>query len=64
MHANVGTTDRAVRVVVGLLLLSMLVFVDGPNRWWGLFGLLPLATALLRWCPAYLPLGITTTKSD
>ena len=63
MHANVGPTDRAVRVVVGVLLLSLLVFVDGPNRWWGLLGLIPIATALLRRCPAYLPFGINTTRS-
>ena len=64
MRANVGPTDRAVRIVVGLLLLSVILFVDGPNRWWGLLGLIPLATAWLRWCPAYLPLGIRTTKPE
>jgi len=64
MSANVGPTDRAVRIVVGLLLLSAILFVDGPNRWWGLLGLVPLTTAWLRWCPAYVPLGIRTTKPE
>ena len=48
---NVGNIDRALRVIVGLGLLS-LVFV-GPQSLWGLVGLVPLATAALGFCPAY-----------
>ena len=64
MTANVGSLDRAVRIVIGLALLSLLYYVDGPNRWWGLIGLMPLGTALFRWCPAYTPFGISTAKAD
>jgi hypothetical protein len=60
MQSNVGNPDRAVRIVVGLALLSMIIFLDGSARWWGLVGLLPLAKGILRWCPAYLPFGIRT----
>jgi Protein of unknown function (DUF2892) len=64
MTANVGSLDRAVRIVIGLALLSLLYYVDGPNRWWGLIGLMPLGTALFRWCPAYTPFGISTAKVE
>jgi hypothetical protein len=29
-------------------------------RWLGLIGLVPLATGLFRWCPAYVLLGMNT----
>lgn len=60
---NVGTIDRALRVIVGLVLLS-LVFI-GPQTWWGLIGLVPLATGLISWCPAYTLFRIKTLgRSD
>ena len=62
MEANVGGVDRIVRIVVGLALLSLLFVLEGNARWWGLLGLVPLATGLLRWCPAYLPFGIKTCR--
>jgi hypothetical protein len=37
--------------------------LDGDSRWWGLVGLVPLATGTLGWCPAYLPFGIKTCKT-
>ena len=64
MQANVGGIDRALRVVVGLGLLSLLVFVQGDAKWWGLIGLVPLFTALTRWCPAYALLGIKTCSTS
>lgn len=58
MNANVGGIDRVLRIVVGLVLLS-LVFV-GPKTLWGLVGLVPLATGFMRFCPVYPLLGINT----
>ena len=34
------------------------------NSWWGLVGILPILTAIVRFCPAYLPLGINTCGTD
>lgn len=48
---NVGTVDRIIRLVLGLVLLS-LVFV-GPQTPWGWIGLAPLITALISFCPFY-----------
>ena len=56
MNTNIGPTDRLLRIVVGIALLS-LVFV-GPHTAWGWLGLVPLATGLLRFCPLYTVLGI------
>jgi Protein of unknown function (DUF2892) len=56
MNTNIGPTDRLLRIVVGIALLS-LVFV-GPHTAWGWLGLVPLATGLLRFCPLYTLLGI------
>ncbi len=58
MPLNVGTVDRVFRVILGLVLLS-LVFI-GPQTYWGLIGIIPLATALFGYCPAYSLLGIRT----
>ena len=63
MERNVGGVYRGIRIVGGLALLSLVVLLDGPARWWGLVGLLPLATGALGWCPAYLPFGIRTCKA-
>ncbi len=58
MTKNEGTIDRALRVIVGLVLLS-LVFI-GPQTMWGLIGIVPLATGLIGNCPLYSILGINT----
>ncbi|WP_405225537.1 MULTISPECIES: YgaP family membrane protein [Lentisalinibacter] len=59
---NEGTVDRGVRVTAGLVLLS-LVFI-GPQTPWGWIGLVPLATGLIGWCPAYSLFGIRTCKTE
>lgn len=60
MNTNVGGIDRALRIGGGLALLALLFVLDGGERWWGLVGLVPLATGLAGWCPVYPLLGINT----
>jgi hypothetical protein len=60
MKQNVGSIDRAIRAIVGIGLIS-LVFV-GPQTVWGWIGVVPLATAIIGWCPPYALLGINTCK--
>lgn len=55
---NEGTLDRALRVIAGIVLIS-LVFV-GPQTPWGWLGIVPLATGLIGSCPLYSLLGINT----
>lgn len=61
MKANVGSTDRSIRIVLGLIIIGWGVM---NANWLGAIGLVPLATAFMRWCPAYLPFGISTCKTE
>lgn len=58
MNPNVGTVDKVVRIVIGVGLIS-LVFV-GPQTPWGWIGIIPIATALVSWCPLYKIIGVNT----
>ena len=62
MKRNVGTIDRAIRVILGLGLLS-LAFI-GPQSAWGYVGIVPLVTAFIGNCPAYSIFGISSCASD
>lgn len=57
MKTNVGFVDRVIRVVIGGAILGAGYYF---KSWWGLVGLLPLLTAIVGFCPAYLPFGINT----
>lgn len=58
MKQNVGTVDRTVRVVVGLALV--IATLSGAIGAWGWIGVVPIATGLSGWCPAYLPFGFSS----
>jgi hypothetical protein len=61
MKCNVGKTDKIVRLVVGAaIVITGVVF----KSWWGLVGLIPITTALVSWCPLYVPFGIGTCQKD
>lgn len=60
MPCNEGMLDRALRIVVGLILIA-LVFT-GPQTAWGWLGVIPLVTGIFGFCPAYRMLGINTCK--
>ncbi len=59
MKCNVGKTDRLLRVFVGVLILALGFLFQ---NWFGIIGIVPLATGLIRWCPAYVPFGFNTDK--
>ena len=58
MSINESVIDRALRVVLGLVLLSLVIV--GPKTMWGLLGFVPLVTGLVGFCPLYRLLGIST----
>jgi len=60
MIKNVGAIDRGLRAAVGLGLIG--ATLAGFLPVWGWLGVIPLATAAIGWCPAYLPLGVNTNK--
>jgi hypothetical protein len=58
MTTNVGGIDRVLRAVLGVALVALAVMgTIGP---WGWIGLVPLATAVLGFCPLYAMLGLST----
>lgn len=59
MQCNVGNTDRMLRIIAGVVIVAIGVVT---GSWWGAIGLVPIATGLMRWCPAYTPFGINTGK--
>jgi hypothetical protein len=60
MNANVGGIDRILRIVVGIAVLSLFFVLEGNARYWALLGIVPILTGTFRFCPAYLPFGIST----
>jgi O-antigen ligase len=61
MPTNTGTLDRALRVIAGLALTVLAA--TGTLGLWAWVGVVPLATGLLGWCPAYTLFGIKTCKA-
>ncbi len=61
MNKNIGTLDRTLRIGAGLTLIAL--SATGSVGPWGWIGIVPLATGLFRWCPAYTLFGIKTCKT-
>ena len=59
MQCNVGTTDRGIRVILGLGIIATGVYFQS---WLGAIGVVPLFTAVIGWCPAYIPFGLSSCK--
>lgn len=61
MKKNMGILDRRIRIVLGLLIVAAGIYF---KTWWGLVGVVFLATSLISWCPLYLPFGLSTRKKS
>lgn len=61
MTKNLGKIDRILRVIIGLIIVVLGIM---NTSWLGLIGLIPLATAVLGWCPLYCPLKLSTCSKD
>ena len=60
MKKNVGSVDKVVRLIIGLVIIALGILYQS---WWGLVGIIPIFTAAMGWCPTYLPFGISTCKT-
>ena len=60
MKANVGGIDRIARIAVGITLVALAA--TGTVGAWGWIGIVPILTGTTRFCPAYLPFGMSTCK--
>lgn len=63
MQINIGTPERAIRLILGIVLLAIAFFASLGAVWsWllGLVGVVLIVTGVLRFCPAWKILGIDT----
>lgn len=60
MKLNVGSTDRVIRILIGLALVAW-ALSTGPV--WAWIGVVPLATGIFQFCPLYTVLGVNTCKT-
>lgn len=61
MKCNMGKTDRILRGIAGVVVIAAGVYYQS---WWGAVGIIPLGTAIIGLCPAYMPFGISSCKKD
>jgi len=59
MKKNVGTADRIVRLILGVVIIGLGLYF---KSWWGVIGIIPLATGLIGYCCLYPLFGINTCK--
>jgi hypothetical protein len=60
MTANVGMIDRVLRILLGLLLVSLVFW--GPQTPWGWVGLILIGTGAIKFCPVYSLFGLHTCR--
>jgi hypothetical protein len=60
MSNNVGSVDRVVRVLIGLVLLAFAFYSGYQYAWLGYIGIVPILTAIFGTCPLYSLLGVST----
>jgi hypothetical protein len=64
MTINVGSIDRTIRIILGIVLLSLVFLLEGGIRFIGLIGIIPLLTAAVRNCPLYSLIGTSTCQGE
>lgn len=62
MNKNVGTTDRIIRIIIGVVVLSLTIV--GPKTMWGFLGIIPLLTAAFSFCPFYAIFNVKTCQVE
>ena len=61
MKCNVGKTDGVFRIILGIIIILAGFYYQ---NWWGAVGLVPIFTGSIRWCPAYIPFGLSTCETN
>lgn len=60
MKINVGKADQIVRILLGLILISLFFVLEGGLRYIGLVGIVLILTASIKFCPLYTLFGVST----
>jgi hypothetical protein len=61
MKKNVGKADKTIRIIGGIIIILIGLYF---KTWWGILGILPIITAAIGWCPAYILLKKNTCKTE
>jgi len=61
MKKNVGSADKILRIIIGIGIIGAGVYYQS---WWGAIGAIPIATAVMNFCPAYALIGLSTKKES
>ena len=61
MKINIGTPDRVFRMIAGIVVIGAGYYFQ---NWWGVIGLVLIGTSLIRWCPAYSLMRISSKSSS
>lgn len=61
MKCNVGKTEQMIRISLGVIIILAGIYY---KSWWGLIGLIPIITGLIRYCPLNAVLGVSTCEAD
>jgi len=67
MKKNMGTLDRAVRILIAIILGILILTgkISGTLAWvLGIISVVFLLTSIIGWCPLYVTLGISTIKKE
>ena len=59
MKKNVGSIDKTIRIILGVIIFGAGIYFQS---WWGLIGIIPLMTAMMSSCPIYQIFGISSNK--
>ena len=57
MNQNVGKIDRLFRILIGIVIIAIGAYF---KSWWGIIGVVPILTAIIGFCPLYIPFKINT----
>ncbi len=61
MACKMGSQDRVSRIVAGVILIGFALITGNVVGW---FGVIPLVTGIIGWCPLYGPLGVNTCETE
>lgn len=64
MKQNIGTVDKVIRLILGIVLMSLYFLLDGGLKYISILGIILILTAFINYCPLYTLFGINTCSTD
>lgn len=63
MKQNIGTVDKVIRLILGIVLMSLYFLLDGGLKYISILGIILILTAFINYCPLYTLFGINTCST-